>query len=198
MKTPDDEQRRDEQLVALARGDGPEAREALARLLGHWKGRVYAWCRRWTRDHERALDVSQEVLMNVYRSFASYESRAPFGAWVYTITRNACIRATRRPSLVRDDDVEPDALTDTASDPAFEFESREGEARLLARIREHLEPDEQRALWLRCVECVPVETITEELGLTHASGARAVLQNARRKLKAALERDSRRAEREER
>jgi DNA-directed RNA polymerase specialized sigma24 family protein len=61
-----------------------------------------------------------------------------------------------------------------------------------ALLREHLSPVEQEAIWLRCFERLPVGDVTRMLGLTHASGARSVLQSARGKLRAALER--RRAE----
>jgi DNA-directed RNA polymerase specialized sigma24 family protein len=47
-------------------------------------------------------------------------------------------------------------------------------------------------LWLRCFEKVPVDEITRMLGITEASGARGVLQRARRRLRAALAEDDRR------
>jgi DNA-directed RNA polymerase specialized sigma24 family protein len=51
-----------------------------------------------------------------------------------------------------------------------------------------LEPQEQQAIWLRCVERMPVDDVTRILGVDGSSGARAVLQRARRKLRAAIER----------
>ena len=67
-----------------------------------------------------------------------------------------------------------------------QLEQREDEERMLGIIKEVLEPVEQRAIWLRCFEKVPVEEITRLLGIESASGARAVLQKARRKLRTAL------------
>jgi DNA-directed RNA polymerase specialized sigma24 family protein len=55
-------------------------------------------------------------------------------------------------------------------------------------MRSHLAPLEQEALWLRCVERMPVDEITRVLGIEGSTGARAVLQSARRKLRAVLDR----------
>jgi DNA-directed RNA polymerase specialized sigma24 family protein len=54
---------------------------------------------------------------------------------------------------------------------------------LLAR---HLKPTEHEAVVLRYFECLPVDEITQVLGITQASGARGVLQSAKRKLRAAF------------
>jgi RNA polymerase sigma-70 factor (ECF subfamily) len=186
--------RSDDELIALARGTGPAAQSAMSELLGRWRGRVYGWCRRFVRDHERALDLSQEVLLNVYRSFGTWEGRGPFGAWVFTIARHACIRAMRKPSLVRDDDADLESLADPAPPPETLREANEREARVLRALEQHLSEDERRALWLRCMERRSVDEITLALGLTSASGARGLLQTARRRLRAALEREGVRIE----
>jgi RNA polymerase sigma-70 factor (ECF subfamily) len=187
MKSRTPEERSDDELVQLARGDDAAARAALVELLTRWRGRVYLWCRRYTREHERALDLSQDVLLSVVRSFGQFEGRAPFGAWVFTIARHACIRAMRPVSLTRDDSADLDDVAGGSPDPAAQYEERQEEERVLALMCEHLLPEERRALWLRCMERMPVDEITRELGVESASGARGLLQTARRKLRAALE-----------
>jgi RNA polymerase sigma-70 factor (ECF subfamily) len=181
----------EDDLVQLARRDAgsDSARRAAAELLGRYRNRVYLWCRRFARDHEQALDLSQDVLMNAYRALPGFEGRAPFSAWLFTITRHRCIRAARPASLTRDDDADLEALADPAPAPDAAYEERDAEDRVLALVRRHLDPREQDALWMRCVDRVPVDTITQVLGLDGASGARGLLQTARRKLRAALERE---------
>ena len=63
------------------------------------------------------------------------------------------------------------------------------EGRLRGLLERHLEVVEARALWLMAVERMPLAEITRTLGLANATGARGVLQTARRKLRAAMERD---------
>lgn len=180
----------DDELVRRAQdpAGGEAARAAAGELLGRWRERVYLWARRYVRDHDRALDLAQDVLLSAYRGLGSFEGRAPFSAWLFSITRHAGLRAVRRASLVRDDDAEPDALAAADSDPLDLVARRMGEEALLRLIDTHLEPHERTALWLRCVEGLPVESITDAIGAANATGARGVLQTARRKLRAALER----------
>ncbi|MBI5170134.1 MAG: sigma-70 family RNA polymerase sigma factor [Candidatus Eisenbacteria bacterium] len=182
------EGRTDEELVRLASAGAEQSREAAAELLRRWQGPVYAWCRRFVRDPDRALDLSQDVLLAVYRSLGSFQFRAPFGAWVFTIARHRCIRAMRPVALTRDEGADADELPAAASaGPEESAERRIEEERVLEVIREALDPIEQQVLWLRCFERVPVEELTQLLDVPGSSGARGLLQTARRKLRTALE-----------
>jgi RNA polymerase sigma-70 factor (ECF subfamily) len=178
----------DEALLAAHRVDpgGARGREAVSLLFGRYYGRVYAWCRRMVNDPERALDLAQEVMISAYRHLAHFEGRSRFGSWLFAIARNRCLGELRRPELLRDEEVDPDDLVVPRPDPERELIDRLDEEQLLTLIRERLEPREQEALWLRCFERMPVDAITEVLGVDGASGARGLLQQARRKLRAAL------------
>lgn len=175
----------DAELVALVRAGGAQAEPAAAELFGRYHGRVYAWCRRYRRDPDQALDLAQDVLLTAWRSLATWEGRAPFGGWLFVVTHHACLRAARARPLDRNEDFELEDLPDPRPDPASDFEDRQERESLLALVREHLDPQEQRAVWLRCAERMPVDEITRVLGLESATGARGLLQTARRKLKAA-------------
>jgi RNA polymerase sigma-70 factor (ECF subfamily) len=178
----------DEELLRIARQDPgtAPARHAASQLLGRYRGRVYAWCRRYTRNHERALDLSQEVLTNAYRALGGYEGRAPFSAWLFVIARRQCIRAMRPRRLTRDDDAVVERISDPRPGPDRWVEERHDSDRLLRAMSTLLDAKEQDAVWMRYVECASVDEITRALGLTTLSGARGLLQTARRKLRAAL------------
>jgi RNA polymerase sigma-70 factor (ECF subfamily) len=176
-------------LARLARqGAGEQARDAAEELFGRYRVRVYRWCLRYVRDHDRALDLAQDAMLRAWRALGRYDERVPFGGWLFVIARNRCYSALRPVSLVRDEDAEPEALADRAPDPATRFEEERTLEEALELMREHLDRREQDALYLRCVERLPVEEITRMLGLANASGARGLLQTARRKLRAAIER----------
>jgi RNA polymerase sigma-70 factor (ECF subfamily) len=138
------------------------------------------------RDHERALDLSQEVLLAAYRGLGRFDGRCSLGTWIFVIVRNRCLNELARPRLLWDPEVEPDDCTTPTEDPERALLDREEEEAVLALIRRHLDPQEQKALWMRCFERMPVDAITVALDLRERSGARAVLQRARRKLRAAL------------
>jgi RNA polymerase sigma-70 factor (ECF subfamily) len=165
-----------------------EARAAARELFERYQRRVFLWCARRVRDEEKALDLAQDVLVSAYRALGSFQARARYSTWVYAIARNRCFRALRPVPLLRDEEADPDTLADEGADPAATHEREEEEEGLLELVRATLEPREQSALWLRCFERIPVDEITRRLGLGGASGARAVLQSARRKLRAALAR----------
>jgi len=180
----------DEELLArhVADPGGTAGRAAASVLLGRWQRRVYVWCHRYVRDPERALELAQEVLLRAYRSMASFEGRSRFGSWLFAIARNRCLNEIAAPRLLRDDDVELDTLPSTDGSPERNLEELQDEEQIRRLLETALDEQEREALWLRCFERLPVEEITVVMGLDNATGARGLLQRARRKLRAALER----------
>lgn len=179
----------DEELIEQARNVAGDsiARTAASTLLERYQDRVYLWCFRMLRDHERALDAAQEVLISAYRGLDSFEQRSGFSSWLFAVTRNRCLSVLRRPSWLRDEDGLLESLADRGPEPDRALEERLDEEEVLMLVREHLDPLEQKAIWLRCFEGIPVEEISGLLRLEGASGARGLLQRSRRKLRAAME-----------
>jgi RNA polymerase sigma-70 factor (ECF subfamily) len=143
------------------------------------------------RDHEKALDLAQESLLLAYRSLASFQGRARFSSWLFAITRNRC-RSALRSVRVDGEEAEVDELVSTWRRPDEELEVKEETQAILRLMNEVLEPVEREALWLRAYERVAVDDITRILAIESESGARGVLQTARRKLRAALQRQRKR------
>jgi len=178
----------DAELVRLAvqAPDTPAGRSAAAALLSRYRLQVYRWCYRLVRDHELALDLSQEVLLSASRGLGTFAGRARFSSWLFAIVRNRCASAMRRPSLLYDDAADLDEQADPRAPVDAALEESEEMASVLELMRAHLDPLEQKALCLRCFEQMPVKAITRILGIEQASGARGILQSARRKLRAVL------------
>ena len=189
MSTPEPVERSDDELVRLVARDAQsrEGQLAASELLGRYQRRVYLWCHRIVRDPERARDLTQDVLVNAWRAMPSFEGRSKFSSWLFVIARNRCFNGLASPSLLRDDETDPDQVATSRPDPARQWEEQVAEDEVLALLNEHLGPDERTALWMRCYERLAVEDITEVLRLEGATGARALLQRARRKLRAALD-----------
>lgn len=181
----------DDDLLRVAREDPDEGRRrrAAGELLRRYRDAVYWWCVRYTRDPERALDISQDVLTVAWQRIGSFEGRSRFSSWIFTIARNRCIDASRRVDPFSDDEV-PEAVQDPALPADVRVEQDQDEARLLETIRAVLDPLEQDVVWLWSSERMRLEDITVLLKIEGATGARAVLQRARRKLRAALDRDA--------
>jgi RNA polymerase sigma factor (sigma-70 family) len=178
----------DDDLVARTQlGDGSIDGKVAAELLGRYASRVLAFCRKYVRDSDQAMDLSQDILMTAYEALPRFQRRSPFSAWLFTIARNRCLRAVRRPSWMRDEDADVSQLLDPRTPEDQRVEREQEQSAIERMMEEHLEPIERKALILRCVECLSVEEISRVLDIRQASGARGVLQTARRKLRAALQ-----------
>jgi len=179
----------DEELLRVIRsaGDAERRRAAATALVCRYRDSVYLWCFRYTGDVERALDLSQDVLTSVWEKIELFEGRAKFSSWLYAVTRNRCIDASRHVSYLLDEDAVA-AAPDRSPLPDAALYEEQDEQWLLQTIRTELEPDEQQAIWLRCVERMGIDDVTRIMKLENASGARTVLQRARKKLRGALER----------
>lgn len=182
---PGDEELLEAALHATAVG---ERDLAMARLLTRHQRRVYLWCYRLVRDHERALELAQDVLVSAWRHLDTFDGRARFSSWLFALARNRCLSELRRSSPAFACGFDLDGLCDGHGDPERRLLERLGEQEVLDLIRDELDALEQEALWLRCFEGMPVDAISEVLDVQESTGARAVLQRARRKLRAALDR----------
>lgn len=188
-KDRDDRDAADEELVRVAQAAGhtEAGRAAIGELFARYHKRVYLWCFRYVREHEKALDLSQDVFLNAYRGLGSFGGRSKFSSWLFAITRNRALNEMRRVGVFQEEDADAADLADERTDPGRQLEEREGQERIYRLIRTALDPLEQKAIWLRCFERLPVDEITALLNVDSTSGARGVLQRARRKLRAALE-----------
>ncbi|HOX25642.1 MAG TPA: sigma-70 family RNA polymerase sigma factor [Candidatus Krumholzibacteria bacterium] len=179
----------DEALLEAYRRDprGTGGQRAVSQLLERYRDRVYAWCWRLVRERELALDLAQESLVAAYRNLDAFGERAQFSSWLFAIARNRCLSELRRRRPPQEDAEILELMADPRPTPDQDLEDRLDESRLLDLIRRHLTQQEQDALWLRCLEKLSVEDITRLLDIQEESGARAVLQRARRHLRAALD-----------
>lgn len=184
---PDLDSPPDESLIQLYQRDPLSAagRDAISRLAARWSQRIYAWAYRFVGEREQALDLGQDCLISMIQALPRYQARGRFSAWLFTIVHNRCLDYVRRRQAARAD-VDLDALPANDPGPEAWAEAQSDRERVFAAMREHLEPVEQMALWLRAYEGASVQHITRMLKLDGASGARGVLQTARRKLRAAL------------
>ncbi|MCP4574062.1 MAG: sigma-70 family RNA polymerase sigma factor [bacterium] len=166
--------------------DGDVGRQAASRLLARYRQRVLVWCWRVVGDRETALDAAQEVLLSAWGRLDEYDHDGRFGAWLFTIARNRCLSELRRRRVPLDTEAVIELVADPTPAPDEDLERRLAAEDLLGLVRDTLSPEEGTAVWLRCHEGLSVDAITRHLALDEKSGARGVLQRARRKLRAAV------------
>ncbi len=144
----------DEEL--MSRYQGGEV-QALGVLYDRYARRLQAFA--WHQGAKRPEDVVQDAFMRVVRNGASYKGNAKFKTWLFSITRNLCIDASRRdkfrimPSLdqpVRDPDSQ--TLGDRIADKAPAADASRGaegsEFRADLEVALAALPEEQREVFV--------------------------------------------------
>ena len=69
--------------------------DAFRQLVDRYNARIFGFFRRRLGDRQEAEDLTQEVLLRLFRSRHSYKPRALFSTWVFHITQNVARNALR-------------------------------------------------------------------------------------------------------
>ena len=142
---------------------------------------VYATCLRFAHQPELAIELAQDTFLLAYERLSTFRGEARFGTWLVSIARFHCLNALRK----RRDFLSEDGVlegTDPARSVLERLRCQEREELLRDAANAVLDPEEQTAVHLRYTEHLSIQRIEEQLGLQSASGARGLLQRARRKL----------------
>ena len=118
---------------------------------------------------DQAEDLTQDVFIKVFRSLHTFDRRANFQTWLYSVTRNLCIdhyRALRkeREALNRDLDIDVLAPASTDRSPHQLLEAQD-QATLLRRALQRLPPAMRTAVVLRDLRELSYEDIARTLNL---------------------------------
>jgi RNA polymerase sigma-70 factor (ECF subfamily) len=176
----------DEQLVERYRAvSGQRQEEFLNQLFERHHTRVAAWCYRMTGDADSATDLAQEVFLKAFQNLDSFRGQSKFTTWLYSIARNQCFDALKsraaapilagEAALERVEDIRAGELLSA-------MERREAEETVRQLMRENLDEIETEVMTLHYVHELPLDAVTRTLKLTNASGAKAYVVSARRKL----------------
>lgn len=191
----------DEDLVAWYRqdSDSPAGERYINELFRRYHTRVAVWCYRLVGDRDSAADHAQEIFMKAYSHLNSFRGDAKFSTWIYMIARNHCYNEFRsraaRPAH-NSDAVLPDLADDRTENVEEALERMESAESVRALLAETLDETERKVMTLHYGEELTLDAVTRVLGLTNASGAKAYIVSARRKLSVALRRWNTRQQRE--
>ena len=184
-----------ELIEGLAGGDLAAFRE----FVECYKKKVYYLALDMVRDPTDAEDISQEVFLKVFRSFATFKKDAKLSSWLYRVTYNACIDHLRKKALTPRA-VGEEVLTAGARDPSdvlFSSASpdpdRSAEAEMLQRkiagALERVSPQEKAVFLLRHYNDLMLRDIAVVLDISIGS-VKSYLFRAVRKLQKELGRSA--------
>lgn len=140
-------------------------RSAFGLLFEHFAPRVKAYMQRSGIDSTQSEDITQEVMLNIWRSAHHYDPhRASVATWIFTIARNKRIDHLRRQHFFAVDEADPDLLADFATS-ATDQAVRGQEAKRLRTALASLSPDQAEVLRLNFFEDLSHTKIADRLGL---------------------------------
>ena len=158
----------DEELVERLRAG---EREAFETLYDRYLPRIYQYVDRRLRNRADTEETVQEVFFNLFNSIESYRGEAPFGAWVFGLTRRtiAARFKKKRHTMVPLGEEDGDGLdllltmVRREPDPLQAYEAREWVSRMDVAMRSELS-DEQRTLFhLHHLQNHPIQEIARTL-----------------------------------
>ena len=164
----------EEQLVKNLQAGKVESFEQLANL---YQKKIYALSFNLTRNAMDSEDVTQEVLLTLFRKIHTFQGRSAFSSWVYRITLNATYMKLR--SRKKERSISIEELLPSFNGSGFQQEkirdwSENTESLLFDNeVRETIQkavsllPDKERVVFLlRDVEGLSTENVSEVLELT--------------------------------
>ena len=69
--------------------------QAYGMLVNQYQDMVFTLCVRLLNNRHDAEDLSQEILIKLFRVIHKYEEKAPFSAWVYRVSYNEGLNKIR-------------------------------------------------------------------------------------------------------
>lgn len=133
--------------------------DRFVRLIDEHQGIIHKICRVYADREDDRKDLFQEILLNAWKSFPSYEYRAKFSTWLYRVALNTALMGLRRR---RPETVDVHDLAEHLSAPA---EPDREDIRILYRTIESL-PTADRAIILLYLEDLSYQDISDITGLS--------------------------------
>jgi RNA polymerase sigma-70 factor, ECF subfamily len=163
-------------------------------LLGIYYPQVFRFIFRIVQSREMAEDLSQETFLRVFHSAKSYQPKAKFQTWLYTIAKNLALNEIRRRKQTafsldedwesKDGKVQKQIADKTAVNPGAEIVNQERADLIRAAINGL--PEHQRvAVLLKRYENFSYEEIAQTLKCS-VSAVKSLLSRAKENLKESL------------
>jgi len=173
--TQDKEEREEDEILVREFKEGNQ--QAYNQIAERYQKKIYALSFNLCRNQMDAQDVTQEVLLTLFRKIDTFQGKSAFSSWVYRITLNATymkLRSKKKDPSVSIDDLMPsmngagyqqEKITDWSENTEsllFTNETRE----IIQKAVDLLPEKEKVVFTLRDVEGLSTEKVSEILDLT--------------------------------
>jgi len=178
----------DEALIfhLAATADRPTFNLLFEEVFNRYNGRIEKWCYKVVRDRDAALDLTQEVLVKAFRCIHTFRGDSRLSTWLYAIARNQCLNSLKKAKHKNSERAltgSPKEIPSREEDALSALSRTQSYQEMLRVLGSILTPVEVEVFALHYVQELTLPAITRRLMLTNASGAKAYMVSARRKLK---------------
>ena len=133
--------------------------QQFAQTVKEHKSTIYTVCYMFSKDADEVNDLFQEVLVNIWKGFDSFEHRSDIKTWIYRVALNTCISIDRKKKR---------AATARVTMDINLFEDRDEDTKQVDMLHKRiskLQPFD-RAIVLLWLENLPYEEIGQIVGIS--------------------------------
>ncbi len=120
--------------------------DAFEHIVKKYEKKVYNLALRYLKNRDDALDLSQEVFIQVYNNLAQFRGDSQFSTWIYRVTYNKCVDMLRKTQKLR-----RNVVMSTDDENFFETRDRR------ASIEEDYEGRETLVTVMKIIDTLPSE-----------------------------------------
>ncbi len=144
--------------------------EAFEKLVQSYKQKAYYVALNLVKNHEDALDLSQDAFVKAFKAMGSFQLDNAFFPWFYKIIRNHCLNHIKKNQRIRNDSLQEieeetyQQFQDSKPRPSEQFQSDET-CQLLWNAIEQLKPDFREIITLKHFHNLSYKEIAEALNI---------------------------------
>ena len=154
-------------IQATIRGSRP----AFQQLVERYQHFVFTIAFKMLRSREEAEEVAQDVFLKVYKTLGSYEKKAKFSTWLYTVTYRTAIDTARKKQLWTDsidDDAHFLQIEDAEDNPLQEMQQSDLQSQIQLIIN-RLKPEDATLITLFYLNEKTIKEISDITDLTETN-----------------------------
>ena len=129
-----------------------------SRIVKQHKSTIYTVCYMFSKDTDEVNDLFQEVLINLWKGFTSFQGRSDLSTWIWRVSLNTCISCERKKKL--------DTVPLSMEINLFEDQDEDSQQIQLLHKRIHQLKPFDRAIVLLWLENLSYEEIGAIVGIT--------------------------------
>jgi len=168
--------------------------EAFEQLIEEYQKKIFNIALKLIGNYDDASELTQEVLIRIYRSIGKFKEQSSFATWIYSITKNVCydeLRKRKNKNIVSldqdilcgEDEVQRQ-LPDTGPSPGETVERNET-VKIVNEAIQALSTEHKMVIVMRDIEGLSYEDIAKVLDCPEGT-VKSRINRARKALKEIL------------